>query len=60
MYRVCGVVGCAVLREAVPSPGPTQFNLKEGPLVPFVEHLKGVNEIPLPTGITNCRSRIVF
>jgi hypothetical protein len=27
---------------------------KEGPLVPSVEHLKGDNRIPLPTGITDC------
>ena len=43
--------------EVVPLPEPTQFNPKEGPLVPSIEHLEGVNGDPLPTGITNCRSR---
>ena len=33
-------------------PEPTQFNPKEGPLVPSVEHLEGVNGDPLPTEIT--------
>jgi hypothetical protein len=50
------VVQCS--SEGVPSPEPTQFNPKEGPLVSFVEHLRGVNEIPLPTRIMNCKSRL--
>jgi hypothetical protein len=43
--------------EIDPSSVADPVSPKEGPLVPSVGHLKGVNGDPLPTGITNCRSR---
>jgi len=47
----------AKLRWSSVTAGADPVQPKEGPLVPSVEHLEGVNGDPLPTGITNCRSR---